>query len=76
MAGAEEYADSASYQQLNSVMAIGSGQLTGKGYNNDEAISVNRTEISSLNRRLILFLRSLEKNWDLWVVVQSYFCYY
>ena len=36
----EEYADSASYQQLNSVMAIGSGQLTGKGYNNDEAISV------------------------------------
>ena len=36
----EEYADSASYQQLNSVMAIGSGQLSGKGYNNDEAISV------------------------------------
>ena len=36
----EEYADSASYQQLNSVMANGSGQLTGKGYNNDEAISV------------------------------------
>ncbi len=36
----EEYADSTSYQQLNSVMAIGSGQLTGKGYNNDEAISV------------------------------------
>ena len=36
----EEYANSTSYQQLNSVMAIGSGQLTGKGYNNDEAISV------------------------------------
>ena len=36
----EEYADSASYQPLNSVMAIGSGQLSGKGYNNDEAISV------------------------------------
>ncbi len=36
----EEYADNTSYQQLNSVMAIGSGQLSGKGYNNDEAISV------------------------------------
>ena len=32
----EEYADDESYQQLNSVMAIGSGQLSGKGYNNDE----------------------------------------
>lgn len=36
----EEYADSESYQQLNSVMAIGSGQLSGKGYNNDETNSV------------------------------------
>ena len=36
----EKYADDESYQQLNSVMAIGSGQLSGKGYNNDEANSV------------------------------------
>ncbi|MCC2253179.1 FtsW/RodA/SpoVE family cell cycle protein [Ruminococcus sp. CLA-AA-H200] len=36
----EEYADDESYQQLNSVMAIGSGQLSGKGYNNDETTSV------------------------------------
>lgn len=36
----EKYADDESYQQLNSVMAIGSGQLTGKGYNNDETNSV------------------------------------
>ena len=36
----EKYADDESYQQLNSVMAIGSGQLSGKGYNNDETNSV------------------------------------
>ena len=36
----EEYADDGAYQQLNSVMAIGSGQLYGKGYNNDETTSV------------------------------------
>lgn len=36
----EKYADDESYQQLNSVMAIGSGQLTGKGYDNDATTSV------------------------------------
>lgn len=36
----EKYADDESYQQLNSVMAIGSGQLSGKGYNNDETTSL------------------------------------
>ena len=36
----EEYADDGAYQQLNSVMAIGSGQLSGKGYDNDDATSV------------------------------------
>ena len=36
----EEYADDGAYQQMNSVMAIGSGQLSGKGYNNDETTSV------------------------------------
>ena len=46
----EEYADSASYQQLNSVMAIGSGQLTGKGYNNDEAISVKNGNFRAADR--------------------------
>ena len=35
----EKYADDESYQQLNSVMAIGSGQLSGKGYDNDETTS-------------------------------------
>ncbi len=32
----EEYEDTEAYQQNNSVMAIGSGQLFGKGYNNNE----------------------------------------
>ena len=36
----EKYADDESYQQLNSVMAIGSGQLWGKGLNNNVIASV------------------------------------
>ena len=36
----EEYASDEGYQQKNSVMAIGSGQLTGKGLNNNTTTSV------------------------------------
>ena len=36
----EEYADAEAYQQLNSVTAIASGQLDGKGYRNNEITSV------------------------------------
>ena len=36
----EEYANAEAYQQLNSQMAIGSGQLYGKGYNTNEISSV------------------------------------
>ncbi len=36
----EEYATTEAYQQLNSITAIGSGMLYGKGYNNNESISV------------------------------------
>ena len=36
----EESASAEAYQQLNSVMAIGSGQLDGKGYMNNEITSV------------------------------------
>ncbi|RGO28528.1 FtsW/RodA/SpoVE family cell cycle protein [Mediterraneibacter butyricigenes] len=36
----EKYATETAYQQLNSVMAIGSGQLTGKGLNNNTTTSV------------------------------------
>ena len=36
----EEYATAEAYQQLNSIMAIGSGQLQGKGYNTNVISSV------------------------------------
>ncbi|WP_026509325.1 FtsW/RodA/SpoVE family cell cycle protein [Butyrivibrio sp. LC3010] len=36
----EDYANSDAYQTLNSMMAIGSGQLLGKGYNTNEITSV------------------------------------
>ncbi|MDO4292007.1 MAG: FtsW/RodA/SpoVE family cell cycle protein [Eubacteriales bacterium] len=36
----EAYADTQAYQQLNSVIAIGSGQLWGKGLNNTDIASV------------------------------------
>lgn len=36
----EEYADTTAYQQINSVKAIASGQLNGKGYKNNEVTSV------------------------------------
>lgn len=36
----EEYESEEAYQQLNSIRAIGSGKLTGKGYNNDATTSV------------------------------------
>ncbi len=36
----EKYATDEAYQQINSVMAIGSGQLSGKGYNSNTTTSV------------------------------------
>lgn len=36
----EKYASDEAYQQINSIMAIGSGQLTGKGLNNNTTTSV------------------------------------
>ncbi|MCR4891957.1 MAG: rod shape-determining protein RodA [Lachnospiraceae bacterium] len=36
----DEYSNDAGYQQQNSIVAIGSGQLTGKGYMNNEVGSV------------------------------------
>jgi len=36
----EEYASDTGYQQQNSIMAIGSGQLSGKGFNNNTTTSV------------------------------------
>lgn len=40
----EDYANSLGYQQEYSVMAIGSGQLTGKGYKNNEISSVKNAD--------------------------------
>ena len=39
----EDFAQEGAYQQLNSVMAIGSGQLTGKGFNNDLPTSLKNS---------------------------------
>ncbi len=36
----EDYANTEAYQQINSMIAIGSGQLTGKGLNNNTTTSV------------------------------------
>jgi len=38
----ESYTQTEAFQQLNSITAIGSGQLFGKGYNNNEVASVTR----------------------------------
>ncbi len=43
----EEYQLEEAYQQLNSVMAIGSGQLQGKGYKNNEISSVKNGDYIS-----------------------------
>ena len=43
----EEYANSEAMQSLNSVMAIGSGQVEGKGYKNNEFTSVKNGDFIS-----------------------------
>lgn len=43
----DKYQDSEAYQQINSVIAIGSGQLTGKGLNNDDISSVKNANFIS-----------------------------
>ena len=51
----EKYASDESYQQLNSVMAIGSGQLSGKGYNNDATTSVKNGNFVSETQTDFIF---------------------
>lgn len=43
----DKYQDKEAYQQINSVIAIGSGQLTGKGLNNDDTGSVKNANFIS-----------------------------
>lgn len=50
----EEYSDDV-IQQNNSVMAIGSGQLTGKGLNNNEVASVNKGNFVSESQTDFIF---------------------
>lgn len=50
----DEYSDSV-IQQENSVMAIGSGQLTGKGLNNNEVSSANNGNFVSENQTDFIF---------------------
>ncbi len=51
----EEYANSEAMQSLNSVMAIGSGQLTGKGYKNNEFTSVKNGDFISETQTDFIF---------------------
>ena len=51
----EEYANSEAMQSLNSVMAIGSGQLEGKGYKNNEITSVKNGEFISEDQTDFIF---------------------
>lgn len=57
----DEYEDKEAYQQLNSVTAIGSGQLDGKGYKTNEISSV-KTETTFWSPRQTLSLRSSVKS--------------
>lgn len=50
----EEYSDDV-IQQNNSVMAIGSGQLTGKGLNNNEVVSANKGNFVSESQTDFIF---------------------
>ena len=50
----DQYSDSV-LQQENSVMAIGSGQLTGKGLNNNEVSSANNGDFVSENQTDFIF---------------------
>jgi len=51
----EEYANSEAMQSLNSVMAIGSGQLEGKGYKNNEFTSVKNGDFISETQTDFIF---------------------
>lgn len=51
----DEYADEEAYQQLNSVTAIASGQLDGKGYRNNEVTSVKNGNFLSASQTDFIF---------------------
>lgn len=51
----EEYANAEAYQQLNSEMAIGSGQLYGKGYKSNEFSSLKNSSFISARETDFIF---------------------
>ena len=51
----EEYSTDLAYQQINSVTAIGSGQLDGKGYKNNEITSVKNGNFLSEDQTDFIF---------------------
>ncbi len=51
----DQYADDEAYQQLNSVTAIASGQLDGKGYRNNEVTSVKNGNFLSESQTDFIF---------------------
>ena len=54
-----EYADTSAYQQQNSVMAIGSGQLYGKGLNNNTISDVSVTDTGLVSEQQTDFIFSV-----------------
>lgn len=54
-----KYADTTAYQQENSVMAIGSGQLYGKGLNNNTIADVNVTDTGLVSEQQTDFIFSV-----------------
>ena len=70
----DEYSDDV-LQQKNSVMAIGSGQLTGKGLNNNEVASANKGNFVSENQTDFIFSVAGE-SWDLLAAQQLFYFYF
>ena len=68
----DEYSDDV-LQQKNSVMAIGSGQLTGKGLNNNEVASANKRKLWFREPDTLYFLWQQEKSWDLLAAQQLFY---
>lgn len=55
-------------QQQNSITAIGSGKLTGKGLNNNKVSSANKGNFVSQNHNDFIFAVAGEEAWFLWML--------
>lgn len=68
----EKYASDEAYQQNNSEMAIGSGQLTGKGLNNNTTTSVKNGNYISEPQTDFIFAIIGRGTWVCWMLY--YYC--